>query len=73
MVVDGSSRGGSASAPAFALFTLHRPGRVGRLLADALPLCCSGGCFAALSFGFNSLRTDALPSLLVGRVDALPP
>jgi len=22
---------------------------VGRQLADALPLCCSGGCFAALS------------------------
>ena len=42
-------------------------------LADALPLYCFGGCFAAVAVGESSLRADALPPILVGRVDALPP
>ena len=55
------------------LVPLHRPGRVGRRLAVTLPLFCSGGCFAAVVVGWSSLRVDALPPLLIGRVDALPP
>ena len=64
-------------------FSLHRPSRVGRRLADALPpfssladtlpLGFTSGCFAAAVAGRSCLRTDALPLLLVGRVDALPP
>ena len=55
------------------LVPLHRPGRVGRRLAVALLPYCSGGCFAAVVVGWSSLRADALPPLLIGRVDALPP
>jgi len=64
------------------LVPLHPLGRVGRrlavlcrcsTLADALPLYCFGGCFAAVVVGESSLRADALPPILVGRVDALPP
>ena len=55
------------------LVPLHRLGRVGRRLAVTLPLYCSGGCFAVVVVGWRSLRVDALPPLLVGRVDTLPP
>jgi hypothetical protein len=42
-----SSRSAPASAPAFAPFRLHRPGCLGRRLADVLPPFYSGKYFAA--------------------------
>ena len=38
-----------------------------------MPLCCTGVCFAAVVDGWSSFLADALPPLLVGQVDALPP
>jgi len=48
------SSGSFRSWPAFAWFRLHRLGSVGHCLADALPLFCSGGFFAAIvAFGWS--------------------
>jgi hypothetical protein len=79
--------GGLLSSESFRLcaylcsFRLHRPGCNGRLLADALPPfysladtlppCCSGGCFAAAIV--LVITSGGCFAAVVGRVEALLP